>query len=205
MTTEEIAGGSASDSAEGSAPREENTEQVNNAEAVAKKNRELLAELKKEREARVESQKQLDAIETQKLADSGQKDELIKKYQDQTKALEEKLKNSTNTFAMKTVKHQLKEAARAMGCEKPELVLKLANLSDISVSTEDFTVDTDSVKTVLEAVRDEAPMLFKKSVAPPRDGTPTTDETKSGYLAELKAAKTQRELDAVRKKYGKTD
>lgn len=204
MTTEDPTQGSALNPEDGSATPDGNKEQVNNAEAVARKNRELLAELKKEREAKAEFQKQLDDIETQRLADSGQKDELIKKLQDQIKATEEKLKGTTNTFATKTVKAQLREAARAMGCEKPDLVLKLANLSDISVSTEDFSVDSDSLKGVLEAVKNEAPELFKKQAAPPRDGNPgSPNQEETGYLAELKKAKTQRELDAVRRKYGK--
>jgi hypothetical protein len=195
MSTEEIQGGSASNSDEGSALREEATEQVINADGYQKKNRELLAELKKEREAKAEFQKQLDAIETQKLADSGQKDELIKRLQTQLSERETKLKESTNTFAMKTVKAQFSDAARAMGCEKPHLALKLANLADVSVSTDDFSVDADSIKAALEAVKDEAPELFRKNVPAPRDGTPSTSAirgsgsvTAESSLDELKAA-----------------
>lgn len=149
------------------------TETVKNPAGLITKNRELLAKLKAEQEKARESQERLAQIEQEQLAAAGKKDELIDNLKKQVKETGEKLKTVTQTFALKSVNSQVLDAARAMGCEKPEVVMKLADLSDVTV-TDDFSVDHDALKNALEKVKEGVPELFKKQVSAPKDGTPAS-------------------------------
>lgn len=169
----------------------EQSEEIKNPDAVLKKNRELLAKLKAEQEKAKSIQEKLDQIEQEKLAQAGKKDELIEALKTKTKTLEEQYKQATQTFALKSVNSQVLDAARAMGCEKPEVIMKLADLSSVTVN-DDFSVDTDALKMALEKVKDEVPALFKKVAAAPRDGVPAMGDIKPKLptemsIAELKA------------------
>jgi len=155
------------------------TEEIKNPEAVLKKNRELLAKLKAEQEKAKSIQEKLDMIEQEKLAQAGKKDELIEALKNKTKTLEEQYKSATQTFALKTVNSQVMDYARSMGAEKPEVIMKLADLSTVTVN-EDFSVDSDALKLALEKVRDEVPALFKKVPAAPKDGVPAVDSGPKG-------------------------
>jgi len=172
---------------------------VENPEAVLKKNRELLSKLKQTQEKFNELQERLTEKEQQELAASGKKDELIESLKSQLKDRESKLKETTQSFALKTVNSQVLDMARDLGCVKPDKILKLADLSAVQVG-EDFTVDRDALKSAIEQVREEIPELFKKQVSAPRDGVPgkpQVGESATGKsIAELqelykKAAMTQ--------------
>ncbi len=147
-------------------------ETVKSPEAVLKKNKELLSKLKAEQERNRENAEKLEALEQEKLAQAGKKDELIEALKKQVKEKDEKAKSLTQTFALKSVNTQVLEAARLMGCERPDVVMKLADLSEVTVG-EDFSVDQEALKLALGKVRDEVPTLFKKAPVAPKDGTPT--------------------------------
>lgn len=147
------------------------TQVVKNPDAVLKKNRELLAKLKEKADREKELADKLAQIEQEQLANAGKKDELIEQLKKSVREKEDKLKATVQTFALKSVNQQVLEAARAMGCEKPEVAMKLADLADVTVG-DDFSVDADALKSALEKVKEEVPQLFKKNVAAPRDGSP---------------------------------
>lgn len=151
-------------------------ETVKNPDAVLKKNRELLAKLKEKSEAEQKLKEQLEAIEQEKLVQSGKKDELIDTLKKQIRERDERLKSVTQTFAFKSVDQQVADAAREMGCTKPEMVKKLADLSNVTVN-DDFSVDRDALKLALEKVKEDLPELFRKNPSAPRDGTPTQINT----------------------------
>jgi hypothetical protein len=152
---------------------EENQEQVEikDAKAVLKKNAELLSKLKTEKTIREELEKKINEAEQEKLASSGKKDELIENLKKQLASKDTELKQTTQNFAWKSVKQQVIETARAMGAENPEAVMRLADLKSVAVN-DDYSADADALKSVLEQVKAEVPMLFKKQVAAPKDGTP---------------------------------
>lgn len=152
--------------------------EIKSPEGVLKKNRELLAKLKEQQERTKSMQEKLDQIEQEKLAQSGKKDELIDNLKKTLKEKDDQLKSVTQTFALKTVNQQVIEAARSMGAEKPDVVMKLADLSDVQVG-DDFSVDNEALKIALERVKADVPQLFKKATAAPRDGTPTTQGVKT--------------------------
>lgn len=186
MSTDETLSGRAGESEAGSAAQSDNKAQVNtseedrasekvkNPEGVLKENRRLLSDLKKLKEEREQLSSRLEEIEQNQLAAAGKKDELISALKTQVKERDEKLKKTTQGYAMRAVNQQVAEAAREMGCDKPELIMKLADLSEVPVS-DDFTVDRESLRAALERVKADVPALFKKTVSAPRDGTPTND------------------------------
>ena len=158
---------------ESTANGEANEEPVKSPEAVLKKNRELLAKLKTEQDRNRENAEKLEALEQEKLAQAGKKDELIDALKKQVKERDDKVKGLTQTFALKSVNAQVLDAARQMGCEKPDIVMKLADLSEVTVG-EDFSVDQEALKLALGKVRDEVPTLFKKTPAATREAVPGT-------------------------------
>lgn len=149
------------------------SETVKNPAGLISKNRELLSKLKAEQDKAREVQERLAQLEQEQLAAAGKKDELIENLKKQVREVGDKLKGVTQTFALKSVNAQVLDAARAMGCEKPEVVMKLADLSEVTV-TDDFSVDHDALKMALEKVKEGVPELFKKQVTAPKDGTPAS-------------------------------
>ena len=192
MSTESKANGQSDEQTNGELNNQESTtDAVKNPDAVLKKNRELLAKLKEKSEAEQKLKEQLEQIEQDKLAQSGKKDELIDSLRKQIRERDEKLKTVTQTFAFKTVDQQVVDAARDMGCTKPEMIKKLADLSGVTVS-DDFSVDRDALKLALEKVKEDLPELFKKTPSAPRDGTPAaimqTNEVGKMSIKELQDA-----------------
>ena len=174
MSTESKANGQPDEQTNGELSNQENTtETVKNPDAVLKKNKELLAKLKEKSEAEQKLREQLEQIEQEKLIQAGKKDEYIDLLKKQLREKEDRLKSVTQTFAFKSVDQQVADAAREMGCTKPEMVKKLADLSSVTVN-DDFSVDRDALKLALEKVREDLPELFKKTPAAPRDGAPAT-------------------------------
>jgi len=192
VSTESTANGQSDEQTNGELNNQESTtDAVKNPDAVLKKNRELLAKLKEKSEAEQKLKEQLEQIEQDKLAQSGKKDELIDALKKQIRERDEKLKTVTQTFAFKTVDQQVVDAARDMGCTKPEMIKKLADLSGVTVS-DDFSVDRDALKLALDKVKEDLPELFKKTPSAPRDGTPAaimqTNEVGKMSIKELQDA-----------------
>lgn len=152
---------------------ETQTPEIKNPAGLLKKNAELLAKLKAEQEKARAHEERLAQIEQDQLAAAGKKDELIDSLKKQVKEHQDKLKSVTQTFALKSVNSQVMDAARAMGCEKPEVVMRLADLSSVSVS-DDFSVDAEALKTALDQVKSQVPELFKRTPGAIKDGSPTT-------------------------------
>jgi predicted nuclease with TOPRIM domain len=165
------------------------------AAGVFKKNQELLSKLKELQTKASEAQSRLDEIEQTKLMETGQKDEVIKRLQTQIKEREDKLKVTTQSFALKIINAQVADQARAMGCDKPEILLKLADLSTVSVM-DDFSVDSDALKAAIERVKVDLPELFKKQVAAPRDEVPASAKGFNFLNADSKPATKE---DIIRK------
>lgn len=169
---------------------QDQNEQVKDPGAVLKKNRELLAKLKAEQEKAKAAHEKLEQLEQEQLAHAGKKDELIESLKKQVREKDEKLKGVTQTFALKSVNSQVIDAARAMGCEKPEVIMRLADLSDVTVQ-DDFTVDQTALKAALDKVKSDLPELFKKTPAAPRDGVPSNQVDKPKAIGQMSIKELQ--------------
>lgn len=151
-----------------------NTEKPNNIEALENKNRELLGKIKSEREKREELAARLDAIEQEKLESQGKYQDINKSLKERLAQIEKEKNDSINKFRLNAINSSLKQAALEAGCEKPEAVLKLLEREEKEMITvdENYMVDNQTVSPILERIKNEYPMLFKKSSVPVKDLTP---------------------------------
>jgi hypothetical protein len=105
----------------------------------------------------------------------------------------------------KAIDAALKEALQKSGARAVDTVSKLIDKSKIEVSEEDWTVNTTAIQAQIEEMKKTDPILFGVSegtnlppVKRPGDGTPS-----AGFETEMRAAKTQQEIQSIMKKYGK--
>ena len=132
------------------------------------------------------------------LQEQGQFKELYEKAKDQINALQTGLKN-------KAVDAVLKEALQKAGARSVDTVSKLIDRSKIEVSGEDFQVNSATILSQIEELKKTDPVLFgvgeganSPPVKRPADNLPS-----AGFESEMRAAKSQQDILAVMKKYGK--
>lgn len=132
------------------------------------------------------------------LTEQGKFKELFEAEQAKNTALKTGLKS-------KAVDSALKEILHKAGARSVDTVAKLVDKSKVVVSEEDFSVDIASIQTQIEEIKKTDPILFGVGegsnlppVKRPNDGTPSV-----GFETEMRAAKSQAEVTAVMKKYGK--
>lgn len=151
-------------------------------------------------------QAQLDELllEKSKLADQ------LKSEQEARTQLEGSIKEGKLNSALST-------ALEAAGARSTSTVLKLIDKSSIQFD-ESGNVITDSVVAAITAIQESDPILFGEITDPKSStdgkiptGSPFSNvdakragegTTKTAYLTELAAAKTQQEIQAVAVKYG---
>lgn len=150
---------------------ENNQEEIKDPKAVLKKNQELLSKLKTTKERLEELERKATEAEQEKLAQSGKHVEVIESLKKQLAQKDTELKQTTQSFAWKSVKQQVIDVAKSMGAENAEAVMKLADLKSVPVN-DDFSADSEALKMVIEQVKKDVPSLFKKQVTAPKDGTP---------------------------------
>ena len=168
---------------------EEKTE-IKDPQAVLKKNQELLSKLKTTKEKLDEYERKATEAEQEKLAQSGKHSELIESLKKQLAAKDTELKQTTQSFAWKSVKQQVVDVARSMGAENADAVMKLADLKSVPVN-DDFSADSDALKMAIEQVKKDVPSLFKKQVVAPKDGTPSFKQEGSKELNQMSIAELQ--------------
>ena len=132
------------------------------------------------------------------LTEQGKFKELYEKAEAEKVALKTGLKN-------KAVDSALKEVLQKAGARSVDTVAKLVDKSKVVVSDDDFNVDVNSIQLQIEELKKTDPILFgvgEGSNLPPVK-RPTDGSTTAGFETEMRAAKSQTEIAAVMKKYGK--
>jgi len=122
-------------------------------------------------------------------------DEFKSKLEAATKELDELKGAQRNNLIDTALKAEIEKA----GAKAVSTVLKLVDRSKITVA--DGQVDTKSIEAVISELKKTDAVLFDVPKTPdlkrPGETVPT-----GGYRTELAAAKSQKELQAVLKKYG---
>ena len=140
--------------------------------------RKTLSEAKKAKEAleavNAERQKLLD----EKMAAEGKKDELIGSKDKRIQELEGKLKKVVGAFGHKQLASVVSQEAAKEGCIDVGALLALSDLSAVEVDDE-FNVNVEQVRDLVQAVKREKSYLFNKPVTSAKTGVPTTGVTKS--------------------------
>ena len=164
--------GSAAEIEESSASSEVNDK----AETSDRNFRRVLAERKKDRAMIADLKAQLDSQTTSLLQAEGKKDELVSTYKARSEQREKELNEVKGNYAWMTVKSEVERALLKEGCHKPGNVIKLeasgvASLADHM--NENFEVDADVLKDLVEAAKKEHPEYFQKARVPINDATPS--------------------------------
>jgi hypothetical protein len=176
-----------------------------NVSDVEAKIAELQAQLEKQNEIVEKARK---GEKYQKSKADAEVKKVIAQYEAE-KARADALEQKIRTSAADGVLRQLLAEG---GAKAVDTALKLVDRNAIKYA-EDGTVDADSVKSVVQALKESDSILFdqtvvsvdesaQKKLAPPAKRATETDRI-SGFEAEMKAAKTKADLQAVLKKYGK--
>jgi sugar-specific transcriptional regulator TrmB len=152
-----------------------------------------------------ELEKKLSDIEAEKLKASGDKDALIKSLEDRVKASESKLTTESTKFKLAKVVSTFREVATKEGCQNVDDLQKLYadSFKSVKVDPLNFDVDPESVKEIVSVAKAKSSYLFKAQAPKIDDVNLGGNGNLESYREEIRKCKTQKELDAVRKKYGR--
>lgn len=164
--------------------------------------RKVLSEAKKAKEAlevmNSERQKLLD----EKLTSEGKKDELLGSREKKIQELEGKLKKVVGAFGHKSLATVFSQEATKEGCVNVSDLLSLSDLSGVEVD-EDFNVNADQVKELIQRAKKERGYLFSQKSTMAKTGVPSSSTDVGSYADELKSAKSQAQLESVMRKHGR--
>lgn len=121
------------------------------------------------------------------------------------KELWEQEKAAREAIESKVKAKELDSAIRAelanFKAKAPETVLKLIDKAAIQWK-DDGGVDTKSIETALKALKKSDPILFEEEQAStPSVKRATEGDVVGGYEKDIRAARTQKEIEAVMRKY----
>jgi len=164
--------------------------------------RKLLGE-KKAAQAKLDAaQTELNTLREEKLMSEGKKDELIQKYQTDLKELEGKYKGTVGNFAYNAISGKVREVSARSGCIDVDGLINLVDLSSIDCD-DSFNVDGKQVEALVDEFKKGRPHFFSREAPNIKDGVLKKPDAPSTYEEDLRACKTQKELEAVMKKHGR--
>ena len=131
----------------------------------------VLSEKKKKDAEVTELKAQLDAISQKELESQGKFKEMNDQLKKQVAEKDSKLKNMFQEFGTKTLKGSFQAEAKTAGCVDPDALYKLVDLSTVEIS-DDFSFNSDQLKTLITESQKSRPYLFKKDVVNHKDATP---------------------------------
>lgn len=127
---------------------------------------------KKKRDAEVaELKAQLDSISQKEMESQGKFKEMNDTLKKQVAEKDAKLKNMFQEFGTKTLKGSFHAEAKGAGCVDADALYKLVDLSDVEIA-EDFSFNSDQLKTLITESQKSRPYLFKKDVVNHKDAAP---------------------------------
>lgn len=178
-------------------------------EAVLKKSRELLAETKKAKLENLELKKRLDAIEQDKLESQGKYSDINKSLKARIEQYENSLSANNKKFRDRVLNDVISKKAVDLGCEYPELILKLMDPSEKELVDVDdnFNVNESSAESVLSGLKNKYPNMFKQKIVNTKDVTPNPASFVPPTPGADKAIRdmTDKELDDYYKKISKRE
>jgi len=136
----------------------------------------LLGEKKRQDERMTELETQLSELTNKRLESEGNKDELITKLRTELTSTKDTRQKETAKYAYKVITDQVKLEAVRLGCLDSDALVKLAELDELEVD-ENFNVDNESTKRIVEDIRKKRPYLFNKPSPKVIDGVPALIKT----------------------------
>jgi len=134
-----------------------NIETVKNPEAVLAKNRDLLAQLKKQKEQLSGYEEADKARNLDKEQAKGNYEGVISALRDELKEVKGRSADSDKKYAFNRFSEQIKSAAVKEHCKNPDTLMKLLSVEQMkSVEIDgDFNVNADDLKRLLDEVKEQ--------------------------------------------------
>lgn len=163
-------------------------------------NSDLRAELEKERVERKKLEDKIAAQERQKAEENGQWEKL---YKEEKEARE----TERNKFILNSATNAFKAEAIKQGCQSPDDLAQLMQkeIRKLEVDPVTFSFKEKSLQDLVSQAKTSKALFFNAPGPKIDDLDPSGKSTKKkgDYLSELQQAKTQKEIDEVRKKHGR--
>lgn len=158
------------------------------AEELAKRLKEVSQEAKLNRQKASELKRQNEELQKQKLQEQGQYKELAEISQRKAQEIEQQANKLKQAFAFKTVSDAVAMEAIKLGAKNVDDVIQLMQLDQIPIDDQ-FNVDRESVKTIMEDFKKKKEYLFNGKPGPKiADATPAKTEAPKFDLSKLTLA-----------------
>lgn len=146
--------------------------------------RKLLSEKKKLSQQFSQTQEELNKLREERMMAEGKKDELIATLKKDLNETKDRFKKQSANYAFKTVSSQVAAEAATMGCRDVEALIQLSDLTSLEIG-DDFSIDKEQVKNMLESVKEQRSWLFDKPAPNVQTGTPAKPNLEGKTLNDL--------------------
>lgn len=121
-------------------------------------------------------EQELQSLREEKLKREGNLSELVEQLKAEKEKLSSTLTKKEQTYAWNTLTSEIKRTAQAQGCTDPDKLIRLMSDEDMnSIEVgENFSINTESLKNVIEKNKKENHFLFKQSSSAVINANPTT-------------------------------
>lgn len=147
-----------------------------------------------ERESKLQAELQL--LQEEKLEREGKIEELNATYKTERDQYKSQLEKTKQQYAWNSLTNSIKAEASKHGCLDTDLLIKAIeddDLKRINVG-EDFSIDMESLNSVIADTKKKRPMLFKSQSVPVANGTPSTKPKPKNTIKDMS-------LDELREAY----
>jgi hypothetical protein len=172
------------------------------AKALASKNERLEDESRKNKERAKTAEELIAEQEKAKLQEQGKLEELLQKEREEKKLLQNTLSDRDNKIIKANLRAEV--AKYAKDAHSVDRLLSVTEHKDLLKIKDDLTVE--GAEEFVKKCRETDYFLFKKKALDDTETSKGGLDTRSQdekYYAELNACSSRKELDEVKKKYGK--
>jgi len=162
----------------------------------------LKRSFEKEKALNQDIAKKLASREKVELEQQGKFKELLEIETKRSEDFEEKFKNSVSRTAKFSVTSKIKEIAAREGCVNTEDLVLLCDLNSFDYD-DDFQVNEQQVKELVDKFKKDKPYFFNIKAPNIQEGILRPPDGQSSYEDEIQKATTQKEFDAIRKKFNR--
>lgn len=165
-----------------------------------------LHEKKLAQEKLTSTEQELKVLREEKLQREGKNDQLLEEYRGTIKQISGELTSVKSNYAWSTLTGEIKREAMKSGCTDPDKLIKLMDDQDLKSLSEnvgeDFSINKESLKGVIDKNKKDNFFLFKDSSKSMATGNPTTKKIDTNEGKSLKDLTTD-EIKELYKKQGK--
>lgn len=134
-------------------------------EELVNRLKDVASEAKSYRQKNAELQKQLESIQQKQMSEQGQFRELYETTKTRLSDTEQKLAQAQQAFGYKAIESVVIDEAMKHGCRDTETLMQVMPIEEIPIG-DNFKVDRDAVRLLLDDMKKNKPYFFKNQAAP---------------------------------------